>query len=240
MNFRRSCLAVMLFATMIAVGSAFADCSDATLNGAYGFSMSGSFNGTPAVLVGQFVFDGKGHVTLAFTTSENGNITYQPPFFTVYRVAANCTGNVSGTFDFVVDNNNKGLQMVFTGSPAVYSGYGVAQDAANCSSNQRTRTFAANLSGTVVGTGDVAIVGPLNIDGNGNITGSGTGYLLTGVWSGSITGTYTRNSNCTGTVQITPQGLSMMKFNTVEVNNGKELLLIETDNRSLVTGTFQQ
>jgi len=240
MNFHRSCLAVMLFATMIAVGSAFADCSDASVKGAYGVSLAGSFNGEPSVIVGQFVFDGEGKVTFAYTISTNGGIGHQSPISTFYGVKANCTGNINLTFDFVLDNNNKGFQMVFDYPPSRYSGYGVAQDASNCSSHQGMRTFAASLSGMIVGAGDVGIIGPLNIDGNGNITGSGTGYLLTGSWSGSITGTYTRNANCTGTAKITPQGLGPMTFNTVEVNNGKEVLLIETDNRSLVTGTLQQ
>jgi len=229
----------MLFATMIAVGSAYADCSNASLKGAYGVSLSGSYGGAPAVVAGQFVFDGKKKVvlTLTFNTSIGvGRTQLTQDYF----VRSNCTGVIDPTFNFVLDNNNKGFQMVFLPTSSVYSGYGVAQDASNCSSQQGMRTFAANLSGMIVGTGEVAVVGSLNIDGSGNITGSGTGYLPTGFWSSSITGTYTRNANCTGTAQITPQGLSTMHFDTVEVNNGKELLLIETDNQSFVTGTFQQ
>src|SRR5215472_4859402 len=112
MNFHRSCLAVMLFATMIAVGSAYADCSNASLKGAYGVSLSGSYGGAPAVVAGQFVFDGKKKVvlTLTFNTSIGvGRTQLTQDYF----VRSNCTGVIDPTFNFVLDNNNKGFQMVF-------------------------------------------------------------------------------------------------------------------------------
>jgi hypothetical protein len=36
------------------------------------------------------------------------------------------------------------------------------------------------------------------------------------------------------------KGASATHFNTIKVNGGKELLLIETDNGTLLTGTAQQ
>jgi len=55
-----------------------------------------------------------------------------------------------------------------------------------------------------------------------------------------VTGTYTQNADCTGTAQITPKGSATTNFNTVAVNGGKQLLLIETDNNTLITGTAQE
>src|SRR5215472_14429788 len=124
MNFHRSCLAVMLFATMIAVGSAFADCSNASLKGAYGVSLSGSYSGGPSVIVGQFVFDGTKHVVLTYTISTSIGIGREQ-INESYFVAPNCTGVIDSTIDFVLDNNNKGFQMVFLPPLSVYSGYGV-------------------------------------------------------------------------------------------------------------------
>ena len=56
----------------------------------------------------------------------------------------------------------------------------------------------------------------------------------------SLTGTYTQKADCLGTAQITPKGSAAMNFNTVEVNGGKELLLIETDTGTFVSGTAQE
>lgn len=55
-----------------------------------------------------------------------------------------------------------------------------------------------------------------------------------------VTGIYTQKADCLGTAQITPKGFAAMNFNTVEVDGGKELLLIETDNSTFRTGTAQQ
>lgn len=238
MNFRKSCLAVMLFATLVGLGSAFADCSNATLNGAYGFIVAGSAYGEPGTAAGQIIFDGKGNVSGLETTSFYGAI-HTVPLAGTYSVAKNCTGN-AGPYVFVLDNNNKGAQVIIAANSVVYPGYAVAQDAATCPANQKTRTFAANLSGTVVGVGAVAIVSQLSIDGNGNVTGNGIFDIHGTISSGPISGTYTYNSSCLGTAQITPQGLSTMNLNTVEVSNGKQLLLIETDDGTVVSGTFQQ
>jgi hypothetical protein len=57
-----------------------------------------------------------------------------------------------------------------------------------------------------------------------------------------VSGKYSENAECTGTVEITPDNsnLTTMHFNMVVVNAGKELLLIETDPDTLVAGTAQQ
>jgi len=80
----------------------------------------------------------------------------------------------------------------------------------------------------------------LVFDGKGNITGREI-FSVDGVISESqVTGTYTQNADCTGTVQITPAGSATTNFNTVVVNGGKQLLFIEIDNNTLVTGTAQE
>ncbi|MGO9366452.1 MAG: hypothetical protein ACLP0H_02350 [Terriglobales bacterium] len=53
-------------------------------------------------------------------------------------------------------------------------------------------------------------------------------------------GTYTEDSDCTGTAQITPSGSSTLNFNFVVVNIAKEILLIETDANTIVVGSMQQ
>jgi hypothetical protein len=85
-----------------------------------------------------------------------------------------------------------------------------------------------------------AAVGQIILDGKGNISGNETFSVDYTVFTVPITGTYTENADCTGTAQITPQGFSATNFATVVVNEGKELLLIETDTGTLVAGNAQE
>ena len=243
MNFHRSCLAAVLFATMIAVGSASANCSNASTNGAYGFLVLGSAYGEPGTAVGQLNFDGAGNVSGTQTTSFYGSIYYSPPFTGTYSIARDCTGTMlagGSVFNFVLDKDRKGAQVIYAIPGVVYPGSAVAQGPATCGLPGKKRKFAANLSGTIVGVGAVAIVGQVRLDGNGNITGGGTFSVTGTISSGSISGTYTENADCTGTAQITPEGLSTMNLNTVVVDGGRELLMIETDSGTVVSGTLQQ
>lgn len=245
MNFQKSCLAVMLFATMVAVGSASAaSCSDASVKGVYGFVFAGAIGGQTATGVGQATFDGKGGVSVSQTQSVNG--TLQTSSFTgTYSIAKNCTGALvdsenGTTTNFVLDESNKGAQLILADNGFVYSGFSVAQGTVTCGLTGKKATFAANLTGTINGIGQAATVGQLTLDGKGNVSGSGTFSLAGTILSGTITGTYTEDANCTGTAQITTQGVGTGNFNFVIVNGGKEFLLIQTDNNTIVSGTLQQ
>ena len=81
----------------------------------------------------------------------------------------------------------------------------------------------------------------MTLNGTGSISGTLTLSLDGTIHSSvSVTGSYKINSNCTGTAIITPTGLSTMNFNLVVVNDGKGIMAIETDNNTIVTGTFQE
>jgi hypothetical protein len=81
------------------------------------------------------------------------------------------------------------------------------------------------------------IVGQLRLNEKGNISGSATLSVGGAISSVAVTGTYTENADCTGTIQITPAGFPIMNFNTVVVSSGHEVLLIETDSNTFVAGT---
>jgi hypothetical protein len=249
MNFQKLCFAVLVFTTMIAVGSASAgSCSDATLKGVYGFISSGfGGDGTPRALVGQATADGKGNLSGTVTKSKDGTIL-TITFTGTYSVAKNCTGSL--TFidqdgetrhvNFVFDNSKKGWQAIQTDSGRVNSGFALAEGAAVCGANGKKQTFAANLAGSINGVGPVAYVEQVILDGKGNVSGNGTFSLDGAIYTVPITGTYTENADCTGTAQVTPSGFSTANFNLVVVNVGKEILLIETDTNAIVSGNMQQ
>ena len=69
----------------------------------------------------------------------------------------------------------------------------------------------------------------------GHITGSEDGTILTFA-EGPVTGSYTVGSDCRGTATITPKGRSEMHFSLVVVDCGKEMLAIETDADTVVSG----
>jgi hypothetical protein len=248
MNFQRLCFAVLVFATTIAVGAASAaSCSNATLNGVFGSLDAGVKAGEPEATVTQFTADGKGNLSGTLTNSTNGTVT-TGTFAGTYSISKNCTGSVTVTFpngstaseNIVLDNAKKGAQMIRTDSGLIKPGFALAQGAVTCGANGKKQTFAANLTGTINGTGPIAYVGQVILDGKGNVSGTLTLSLNGTIATAPITGTYTENANCTGTAQVTPSGFSTANFNLVVVNVGKEILLIETDTNTTISGTMQQ
>jgi len=55
-----------------------------------------------------------------------------------------------------------------------------------------------------------------------------------------VTGSDKVGTDCRGTANLTPKGLSEMHFSVVVVDCGKELLAIETDADTVVSGTLQR
>ena len=101
---------------------------------------------------------------------------------------------------------------------------------------------ATYFLGTLFPSGaTVGIVGQLTLDGKGKISGTETVAVGT-TFTVPVKGTYTENSDCTGTAQITPtvKGFPTGHFNTVVVEDGKALLMMETDNNTMTAGILQQ
>jgi hypothetical protein len=240
MKLQRLCFAVALLATMIASGARCAACTDATVIGVWGFQVG--------TAVGQFTADGTGKITAGDdTVNQNGKVIKQT-FTGMYSVAANCTGkltlNITGggtvTANFVLDNGNKGAQIIDTTAGTVAEGPGAAEGTVTCGLSGTTQNFAALLLGKIIGGSSIAYVAQVVLDGKGNVSGTGTfdvggAYLVT-----SIAGTYTESSNCTGTIHMTRNGSSTLNFAFVVVNAGKELLLVDTDSNASVAGYMQR
>jgi hypothetical protein len=83
-------------------------------------------------------------------------------------------------------------------------------------------------------------VGQLVLNGAGKLTGTASisqdGSIASGV---ALTGTYQINSNCTGSAVITPTGRPAMNAHLLVVNGGQELMVIETDATTVITGSLQ-
>ncbi len=234
---------------IIAVPSAWSICSNATLTGVYGY-----YHGRPdgiggmRAVVGQMVADGQGNVSGSWTMGLNGTIS-TGSFTGTYSISKNCAGSLTlqnedfptADYNIVLDDSHKGFQMLQTDNGTAQPGFGVAQGNANCGLPGKKQILATNLLGTLTASSDVdAIVGQITLDGNGNISGTEAFSVGGAISTVAVTGTYTENADCTGTAQIIPTGSTATNFNLVVVNDGKELLLIETDNNTVVAGTAQQ
>jgi hypothetical protein len=113
-------------------------------------------------------------------------------------------------------------------------------DNKGCSNATLRGSYAQTGSGVITAppdqAGPFANVGTLVFDGNGNLTGT---LVVSSNGSSSPateTGTYTVNSDCTGTytVQIAPFGITSQAFFAIDTN-GDELEIIVSDAGSVIT-----
>ena len=250
MRFRTISLCVLLFSIVLAVRPTYAaSCSNASLKGTFGY-----FHGRPgqpsgaSTIVGQLTSDGVGNITSAsWTQTVAGGVVTTGTTTGTYAVSTNCTGTLTFTdegginahFNIYINAGNKMFQMIQTDNGDNQPGFGLTEGIVTCGLTGKKQVLTTNLTG-IVGSTVAETVGQVKLDGKGHISGTET-FTDNGVISTlSVNGTYTENSNCTGTWQVTPKGGSAINFNTIVVNSGKELLLIESDNNTNTAGNAQQ
>jgi hypothetical protein len=243
-----SSLVLLLAATLGVIPAFGSTCSTATLNGVFGFINAGyDSSAEHGASVGQITYDGKGKVSGALTHSHTGTVSTLT-FKGTYSVSKNCTGStvetqsngVKQTNNFVIDDGKNGTQFILTDSGQIETGFSLAQGTGTCGLTGKAQTFALNLIGPNAVLGPVAYVSQLILNGNGKVSGNGYSSISGSIHKGALSGTYTENADCTGTLQFTPPGGNLSNFNFVVVNSGKELLVIETDTGTTVFGNSQQ
>jgi hypothetical protein len=105
-----SCMKLNLALGIAVVAGVFAQsasaqspfCSDRSLNGSYGYTVTGSITSPfgplvagPFGAVGRLVFDGQGHVKTVRTLSDNGGVLANDSGSGTYVVNSDCTGSFS-------------------------------------------------------------------------------------------------------------------------------------------------
>lgn len=236
-----------------------APCSNASLSGTYGFLHGGiTAHGAPAAAVTQATFD---PTTGTFTGEDTENIdgVMVPSSVTAtYSVAKDCTVTANVTLvsggqsenvnvSFVV--TSKGFLFLFQKPGGISSGFGVKQGAPTCTNAGVTGSFGFETTGQFLAgapaTGPVAFIGELKLkvdaSGEGVISGhiaaSEDGTILTFA-DEPVTGSYRVNADCRGKATITPEGQPEMHFSFVVVDDGREMLAVETDADAVVNGTL--
>ena len=238
----------LILAAIAAGGpAAYAACTVASLTGTYAITSVGlSTSGQPVSSLDQIVADGKGHITGSSTRSNNGVITTST-LTGKYTVAATCIATVTFTNEdktiehdkLILNNGNLGAFLIETDNKHTQSSVAVAQGTATCTNLGVKNIYSAEATGTVLGTGQIAVVGQVTFNGKGALTGSATYSADGAITSATLRGTYQINANCTGTAALTLPGLAKMNVALVVVNGGKEIVLIQTDADSIVTGSFR-
>lgn len=223
-------------------------CSNATLQGNYGFVLSG-VNNAPALTatVGQITADGSGGLTGSETVSNYGVIASNVSITGSYALNKNCTGTATITpaggsasnYSLVVIETQ--IQMVETDNGFTESGYAQAQGKANCSNagiKGRVGFHGGgwNVSNSLIPT---AFAAQVKADGAGNVSGTEEGSFGGLVYSVSLSGTYVVNANCTGTITYTMSDGSKKHGNFVLVKGGMSSLTIQTD-AGVIATTFAQ
>ena len=248
MKFTNISIAVLMFVTLTAASSFGATCTDASIKGVYGALGSGlNGSGEPAASVTQITSDGNGNLTGTTTKSIDGTIVTFTTTGT-YSIAKNCTG--SGTLtnqddqsessNIILNNANKGAFLIQTDPNHTVSSVAYAQGTATCTNLGVKHTYSFEATGIYLSVGQIAAAGQFVLNGKGSLTGTATFSLDGSVSTLPVTGTYQINSNCTGTLTFTPQGQSAVNLGVVIVNGGKELMFIETDANTIVSGTLQE
>jgi hypothetical protein len=120
-------VATLVISSLATQASAEGRCSPASLQGTYAFRVKGTNVSNPSLPVGPFsavgrnTYDGHGRMRGVIVVSLNGAMI-STSYKGTYTLADDCTGSKSAAldigltvdFDFVVDSNLRGIQMIVT------------------------------------------------------------------------------------------------------------------------------
>jgi len=243
----RIALTIVLASFALSSAAWAANCSNASLSGTYGFLHDGTdSNGSPtSAAVTQLTFDSTTGTFSGENTASHDGVIVTEPITGTYAVASDCTGTGNPTgatpFSFVVTS---------TGFLAVHpfsEGFAVKQSSPTCTNATVVGSFGFETTGVFLAgapaTGWVAFIGKLKLTANPAGEGVISGHVAgsegsTALEFTRVTGSYSVAADCTGTATITPKGQSPLNFSFVVVDCGKEILAIETDANTVVSGTL--
>jgi hypothetical protein len=239
---------MIVLASFVLSSAAWATCSNASLSGTYGFLHLGTdSNGTPATAaVSQVRFDStKGTFTGETIASHDGVIATESLTGT-YVVASNCTGT-----GIPADGSPFSIVVTSTGFLAAHlfsEGFAVKQGSPTCTNAGVKGGFGFETTGVVLAgapaAAAVAFIGELKLTVNSSGEGMISGHVASsenGTFAEEpVTGSFTIHEDCRGRATITPKGHSEMHFNLVVVDGGSEMLVVETDADTVVSGTLQR
>ena len=242
---------MIVLASFALSSAAGATCSNASLSGTYGFLHDGTdSNGTlSSAAVTQITFDSTAGTFTGETKASHDGVITDFSFGGIYAIASNCTGTgtpmAGSPFSIVVTSTGFLALHLFS------EGFAVKQGSSICTNAGVKGSFGFQTTGLFLAgrpdTGPVAFIGELKLTVNSSGEGVISGHLSASEDSTfltfpeePVTGSYTVGKNCRGRATITPKGRSDMHFSLVVVDGGNEMLAVETDPDTVVSGTLQR
>lgn len=186
--------------------------------------------------------DGNGNLSGSATLSQAGHIQSET-FTGTYTVNSDCTGTVTtidsnGPAHFSIDIVDNGQQILFIESDAGVAVSGSAKpQATNCTTQTVSGSYGYAITGwTFDSSGKgwgYAESGKVVADGAGGLSSVATASQQGTIARGTLSGTYSVNSDCTGTVTFSNSG---GQLNFVVVASGREVDYVETQNNTVISG----
>jgi hypothetical protein len=224
-----------------------ANCTNATLQGNYGFLVTGTTAGNPIAIGGQISADGNGVIAGMETVSNNGAITDSAAVTGTYKIGSNCAGTatitqqggVTANYNLVVAGGK--VQLLGADVGTVESGFALPQGIDTCSLSKVKGKYDLLENGVVVGHGPLAFGGQVTLRGNGTVTGTLTGSTNGTISSGDVlSGAYKIGSRCFGAAVLAVNQGGPTHFNLVVVNGGHEVIFIQADQNTVVSGSLER
>ncbi len=227
-------------------------CTQESLEGTYGYALSGPLIGVGRVAaIGLATFDGESTLSAQDTLNTAGVVTRRTGVGS-YTIHANCTGSakVGGdfggfSFDFTIvpDSGGSGFSFLVTNP-------GTAQVGVAEKTGQEECTLAT-LHGTYLNVGNQfdlgdgrrsKAVGFRIVDGAGNYSGEDSQSTDGVIAHRTITASYTVNRNCTGTSIFTSStgGGSGAQFDSVIVGGGAQAFFLSNRPGTTSLGMFKK
>jgi hypothetical protein len=223
-------------------------CSNASLQGNYGYLVSGTASGNPVTIMGQISADGNGGITGYQSASYNGSIQDSLALTGSYKISSKCSGSATlapqggtmATYNLTVLSTGK-LQLVAADSGTVQSGFALPQGVDSCSTGKTKGVFSLTENGAVIGQGAASFGGQWTLRGNGTIVGTRWGSVDGTISSGdAISGAFKIIKICQGGAVIGVNQESPIHLNLVVVNSEHEVLFLQTDAGTVLSGTLEQ
>jgi hypothetical protein len=223
-------------------------CSNASLVGQYGlnldgsgFATSGNSGATFQRSIGLFTADGAGLAKANLTTSLNGTVT-TAAYTGNYSIQSNCTGTLNlGPFVLSVGLGGGGQSAALAGVASNIAVSGELRTApAACTATVLSPGYIWESDGQIVQAGVVltatAGFANLQLDGRGGLGGALTRVQNGAPVTASISGQYTLNTDCSGTMHFTDMQGNAYNAAFVVIDGGASLLIIQTDATSVNSG----
>ena len=230
-------------------------CTNASVNGAYGFADQGQAFSEGAEVAdiaaaGRIVFDGHGGLTGSEWESLNGVIT-TIPFSGTYVVQADCTGHtiihdgMTANLRFMIVEGGQESNYFVTDSGVVATGQIVKVGLAHCSNATLRGAYSYAAQGSAHGpsgeVADLSAFARLVLDGNGHATQSSNSSFNGAQVEDTQAGTYSVNSDCTGSATSVhtsgPLEGQVDHVNFVIVEGGSEFKVIVTNPGAVFAAT---